>query len=188
MTRPELYFPRDVEFYNWLLTNYDQHPKGVYLIFYKLENAEHSMRWEEAVKVAICFGWIDSTVKSLGNGKRQQLFTPRNQKSTWSSKNKNHVQELESKGLIQKPGWKLINHAKKTGTWVAMDGPENGIIPPKLQEAFNANPKAFEFYKSLTPGYQKSYLRWLASAKTEPTVLKRVAAIIGLCKNNIKFR
>ena len=52
------------------------------------------MRWEDAVKVALCFGWIDSTVKSLGNGKRQQYFCPRNPKSVWSAINKNYIIEL----------------------------------------------------------------------------------------------
>ena len=84
MDKPELYFPRDVEWYDWLLQNHDKY-SGAYLIFYKLETGIPSMRWEEAVKVALCFGWIDSTVKSLGNGKRIQYFSPRNPKSTWSS-------------------------------------------------------------------------------------------------------
>jgi uncharacterized protein YdeI (YjbR/CyaY-like superfamily) len=77
LERPELYFPRDVEWRAWLQNNYNNFPNGVYLIFYKLENNQPSMRWEEAVKVALCFGWIDSTVKSLGHGKRQQYFCPR---------------------------------------------------------------------------------------------------------------
>ncbi len=187
-TRPELYFPRDVEFYDWLLANHNQYSKGVYIILYKVENPETSMRWEEAVKVAICFGWIDSTVKSLGNGKRKQLFTPRNLKSTWSALNKTYVISLEAEGLIQEPGWKLINHAKKTGTWTVMDGPEKRIIPPTLQDAFDKSPTAFAFYKNLTPGYQKSHLRWLATAKTQPTIIKRVAEIIRMCEEKIKSR
>ncbi|MGK0252616.1 MAG: hypothetical protein ACI9OE_000057 [Mariniflexile sp.] len=52
------------------------------------------MRWEEAVKVALCYGWIDSTVKSLGKSKRKQYFTPRNEKSAWSSLNKKYIEEL----------------------------------------------------------------------------------------------
>lgn len=186
--RPELYFPRDVEFYDWFLTNHDKYPKGIYIIFYKLENPEPSMRWEEAVKVAICFGWIDSTVKSLGNGKRKQLFTPRNPKSTWSALNKKYVAQLEAKGLIQESGWQLITLAKKTGTWSEMDDAENLVLHPELKKVFDKNQKAFSFYKSLTPGYQKSHLRWLATAKTEATILKRVAEIVRLCNDEIKTR
>ena len=63
---PELYFEHDTDWYDWLLQNHNE-VKSVYLIFYKLEMNIPTMRWSDAVKVAICFGWIDSTVKSLGN-------------------------------------------------------------------------------------------------------------------------
>ena len=184
---PELYFERDTDWYDWLLSNHDKH-NAVYLIFYKLETGMPTMRWEEAVKVAICFGWIDSTVKSLGNGKRRQYFSPRNPKSTWSALNKKYVAALEKAGLIQEPGYKMIDLAKSTGTWTAMDDVENGVIPPELQKAFDANPIAFENYNNFSRGYRKSYLSWLNSAKREATKEKRIAEIIKLCEANIKSR
>lgn len=184
---PELYFKRDTDWYNWLLTNHEQY-KAVYLVFYKLEAKVPTMRWEEAVKVALCFGWIDSTVKSLGNGKRIQYFTHRKANSTWSALNKKHITELESRGYIQDSGWKLINLAKKTGKWNEMDAVENGIIPQALQIAFNANPLAFKNYQNFAKGYQKSYLSWLHSAKRDATKQKRIAEIIKLCSANIKSR
>lgn len=58
-----------------------------------------SMRWEEAVKVAFCYGWIDSTVKRLGEGKRRQYFCPRKPKSVWSRRNKTYIEELTNNGL-----------------------------------------------------------------------------------------
>lgn len=184
---PELYFERDTDWYDWLLSNHDKY-NAVYLIFYKLETGMPTMRWEEAVKVAICFGWIDSTVKSLGNGKRRQYFSPRNPKSTWSALNKQYVVALEKAGLIQEPGYKMIDLAKSTGTWTAMDDVENGVIPPELQKAFDANPIAFENYNNFSRGYRKSYLSWLNSAKRETTRQKRIDDIIKLCNANKKSR
>ena len=146
------------------------------------------MRWEEAVKVALCFGWIDSTVKSLGGGKRKQYFCPRNPKSTWSALNKKHIKELEEKNLIHEAGYKVIELAKKSGKWSEMDNVENGIIPKELQKAFDANPLAFQNYRNLAKGYQKSYLSWLHSAKRDTTRLKRIKEIIKLCEANIKSR
>lgn len=187
MEFPELYFERDTDWYDWLLQNHYKH-RAVYLIFYKLEVGIPIMRWEEAVKVALCFGWIDSTVKSLGDGKRKQYFSPRNPKSTWSALNKKYIIELEEASLIQEPGWKMIELAKSTGTWTAMDDVENGVIPPELQKAFDANPKAFENYQNFSKGYRKSYLSWLNSAKRQATREKRIAEIIRLCNANIKSR
>ncbi|SEQ85804.1 Uncharacterized conserved protein YdeI, YjbR/CyaY-like superfamily, DUF1801 family [Hyunsoonleella jejuensis] len=184
---PEIHFERDTDWYDWLLHNHNQF-KGIYLIFYKLEMNIPTMRWEEAVKVAICFGWIDSTVKSLGNGKRKQYFCPRNPKSNWSALNKRHVKALEKTGLIHESGYKMIQLAKQTGTWTAMDDVENGVIPEDLQKAFDTNKRAFENYQSFAKGYRKSYLSWLHSAKREATRQKRIAEIIKLCEANIKSR
>jgi uncharacterized protein YdeI (YjbR/CyaY-like superfamily) len=146
------------------------------------------MRWEEAVKVAICFGWIDSTVKSLGNGKRRQYFCPRNPKSTWSALNKKYVETLENEGLIHKSGYKMIDLAKETGTWTAMDDVENGVIPDDLQHAFDDNERAFENYQNFAKGYRKGYLSWLHSGKRDETRKKRITQIIELCANNIKSK
>ena len=188
MEKPELFFPRDVEWREWLHHNHESYSQGVYLIFYKLEVKVPTMRWEEAVKVALCYGWIDSTVKSLGNGKRRQYFCRRNPKSTWSALNKSHIIELESAGLIHASGWKTIDLAKKVGTWTAMDDVENLVIPGELQAAFNMHPQAFESYQNFAPGYRKGYLSWLYQAKREETRAKRIAEIIRLCEANIKAR
>lgn len=186
--RPELYFPRDIEWREWLEINFDQFPKGVNIIFYKVNSGQASMRWEEAVKVALCYGWIDSTVKSFGNGKRRQYFCPRNPKSTWSKLNKSYITALEREGLIHHSGWRMIDLAKETGTWTAMDAVENGIIPEDLKLAFAKNEQAFVNYQKFAPGYRKSYLSFLNSAKREPTRLRRIAEIMILCEANQKTR
>ena len=186
--KPELYFPRDVEWRDWLEVNHMNYPKGIHLIFYKLEKRIPTMRWEEAVRVALCYGWIDSTVRSLGEGKRIQYFCPRNPKSNWSALNKKYVLELEDAGLIHENGWKLIEHAKKIGTWTAMDDVENLVIPEELQKAFNLNSLAYENYNNFSKSYRKGYLSWLQQAKRPETKAKRVSEIIRLCEGNIKSR
>ncbi len=187
MEFPELYFERDVEWYNWLLHNHQSY-KGVYLIFHKLEMQIPTMRWEEAVKVALCFGWIDSTVKSLGNGKRRQYFCPRNPKGVWSALNKKYVKELIDAGLIQETGYKVIETAKKNGMWTFMDEVEKGIIPEDLQKAFDNNDLAYKNYRNFSSGYRKSYLSWLKMAKRDETRQKRIAEIIEYCRKNSKNR
>lgn len=183
----EHYFKLDSEWRQWLHENHVT-SKGVYLIFYKVDHENDSMRWEEAVKVALCYGWIDSTVKSLGNGKRRQYFTPRNHKSVWSALNKRYIEELKVTGLMHKSGLEIIETAKKNGSWTALDAVENGIIPEDLQLAFNNNLIAFENYNSFSPSYRKSYLYWLNQAKREETRKKRIVEIVHLCQNNIKSR
>ena len=162
--------------------------KGAYLILFKVENTEVSMRWEEAVKVALCYGWIDSTVKSLGNGKRRQYFSPRNQKSVWSALNKKYIKSLLEDDLMHDAGLKIIEIGKQNGSWTALDAVEKGIIPDELQTAFNKNPEAFENYNNFAPSYRKAYLYWLNQAKRDITKEKRITEIIQLCANNVKSR
>ena len=183
----EFYFKIDVEWRLWLSKNYNL-SKGIYLIFYKVENEEESMRWEEAVKIALCFGWIDATVKSLGAGKRRQYFCPRKQKSVWSAVNKNYIQNLIADNLMHQSGLDIIEIAKQNGSWTALDPVEKGIIPNDLQIAFAKNETAFNNYNNFAPSYKKSYLYWIHQAKRETTRQKRITEIIQLCKANKKSR
>lgn len=183
----ELYFKRDKDWRHWLHENHST-SKGVYLIFYKVDHEEVSMRWEEAVKVALCYGWIDSTVKSLGNGKRRQYFTPRNEKSVWSALNKRYITDLLSNDLIHQRGLQIIELAKQNGSWTALDDVEKGIIPEDLHSEFDRNQIAFKNYQKFAPSYRKSYLYWLNQAKREATRQKRITEIIQLCTHNIKSR
>lgn len=183
----ELYFKSDKEWRKWLHKNHGKF-EGVYLIFFKVDHEMPSMRWEEAVRVALCYGWIDSTVKSLGDGKRRQYFCPRKPKSVWSKVNKEHLRELEVKGLIHKSGYEAIALAKENGSWSALDDVENGVIPEDLQIAFDANKNAFKNYRGFTQGQRKSYLYWLNQAKREETRQKRIKEIITLCEQGIKSR
>lgn len=186
-TKEELYFKNSLDWRNWLSKNYPI-SKGVYLIFYKIETEIPSMRWEEAVKVALCYGWIDSTVKSLGNGKRRQYFCPRKPKSIWSALNKTYIKELTEKKLMHKSGITCIQIAKENGSWAALNDVDNLVIPTNLQQAFNENTIAYTNFKNFAPSYKKNYLYWLYSAKREDTKQKRMLEIIRLCEANIKSR
>jgi len=185
--REEIYFENDVKWRKWLSKNYDS-SNGVYLILYKVSSEKISMRWEEAVRVALCYGWIDSTVKSLGNEKRRQLFTPRKAKSVWSKLNKTHIEELVATNLMHSSGLVKIEKAKIDGTWTALDDVENLVIPIDLKLAFSINKLAYDNYKAFSKSYRKGYLYWLYSGKRKATREKRIAEIIKLCELNIKTR
>ncbi|PKV50413.1 uncharacterized protein YdeI (YjbR/CyaY-like superfamily) [Aquimarina sp. MAR_2010_214] len=185
--KPELYFKTDQEWRSWLHENHNL-SHGVYLILYKVESKQPSMRWEEAVKVALCYGWIDSTVKRLDDQRRRQYFCPRKSKSVWSKVNKTHIIDLIKNDLMHQSGLMSIELAKKNGSWIALDDVENGIIPKDLQHAFDQNPLAFENYQNFARGYRKSYLYWIHQAKRQETRDKRIVEIIKFCKANIKSR
>ncbi len=184
---PELYFKDEAGWRDWLEGNYNE-VKGVYLIFYKADHPRESMRWEEAVKVALCYGWIDSTVKSLGDGKRRQYFCPRKRKSAWSKLNKSYIKSLMMAGLMHRAGIEKVEEARADGSWTALDDVENGVIPEDLAEAFEDHPLALANFKTFSRTYQKGYLYWLHQAKRPDTREGRILEIIRLCHSNIKSR
>ena len=184
---PQHYFKNDDEWREWLHENHDT-SGGIHLIFYKVEHHKESMRWEEAVRVALCYGWIDSTVKSLGDGKRRQYFCPRKPKSVWSKVNKDHIKDLKSNGLMHKSGLEAIKIAKANGSWAALDDVESGVVPDDLEKALNKNKSALENFQNFTHGQRKSYLYWLNHAKREETRQKRIKEIIALAAQNVKYR
>ena len=187
MELEHFYFKNDTEWRDWLHENHDS-SAGIYLIFYKVDHEMESMRWEEAVRVALSYGWIDSTVKSLGDGKRRQYFCPRKPKSVWSKVNKTHIKELTKAGLMHKSGLKSIQIAKENGSWTALDDVENGVVPEDLQKAFKKNKKAWNNFQKFTHSQRKSYLYWLNQAKRDETRQKRIAEILIFCEANIKNR
>ncbi|MFS4491464.1 YdeI/OmpD-associated family protein [Maribacter sp. 2308TA10-17] len=182
-----LYFKNDTDWRNWLHDNHVQ-KEGIYLIFYAVSHKNESMRWEEAVRVALCYGWIDSTVKNIGPGKRRQYFCPRKPKSVWSKVNKDHIKDLRKNGLMHKSGLESIKVAKKNGSWTSLDDVENGVIPKELKDAFDKNPNAFTNFQNFTRGQRKSYLYYLNQAKRKETRQRRIVEIVNLCAENIKAR
>ena len=181
------YFKNAQEWRNWLHENHAK-SKGVELVFYRVGSVFDSMRWEDAVQVAICYGWIDSTVRKLDDERRKQTFTPRKDKSVWSKLNKTYIEKLTNENLMHESGLLKIETAKKNGSWTSLDHVESHVIPEDLQTAFIANPEAYEHYLKFSPSYRKSYLYWLNQAKRQETRNIRIAEIIKLCAQNIKSR
>ncbi|WP_289501016.1 hypothetical protein [Gloeocapsopsis sp. IPPAS B-1203] len=99
----------------WLEKNHDT-SSGIWLIYYKVKSGKPSIQYSEAVKEALCFGWIDSKVRSLNEESYMQIFTPRKPKSVWSKLNKQYIEELIEQNLMTEAGLKKIETAKQDGS------------------------------------------------------------------------
>jgi uncharacterized protein YdeI (YjbR/CyaY-like superfamily) len=181
------YFKNASAWRDWLHINHKS-STGVYLIFYKVNSPFESMRWEEAVQVAICYGWIDSTVRNVDEHSRKQMFTPRKEKSVWSKLNKTYIEKLIADNLMHESGLSKIERAKLNGSWTSLDAVEDLIIPEDLDLAFKKNEIAYKNYQNFSPSYRKSYLYWLNQAKRSETRNNRITIIIEFCALNKKSR
>ncbi len=161
---------------SWLEKNHIE-KKSIWLIFYKKHTEMPSLTWSEAVDEAICFGWIDSTKKTLDDSRYIQYFSKRKPASTWSKINKEKVQQLMSAGLMAPAGLKTIEVAKQNGSWTLMDEVEKGIIPDDLAQALNLRPGAKSYFRSLSKSHQRMLLHWVVVAKRSETRAKRIETI-----------
>ena len=137
------------EWRKWLQKNH-QSEKSVWLIIYHKESKISSIYYEEAVEEALCFGWIDSKGNKRDDESSYLYFAKRNPKSNWSKINKVRVEKLLKQGLMTENGQRMIDLAKATGTWNALDDVENAVIPDDLNKMFARNKKAFKNFEAFS--------------------------------------
>jgi uncharacterized protein YdeI (YjbR/CyaY-like superfamily) len=182
--RLETFLARDRnEWRKWLEIN-SQTALGVWLIYYKVKSGKPSIQYSEAVKEALCFGWIDSKVRTLDKERYMQVFTPRKPKSVWSKLNKQYIEELIEQGLMTQAGREKIEAAKKDNSWFALDSIEALIIPADLQQALEANERARKYFEAFNNSSKKNILFWIESAKRPETRLKRIIQTINSAAQN----
>lgn len=158
----------------WLEENHAL-SKGIELVYYKKHTGKPSVAYQDAVEEALCFGWIDSTVRTMDEERYKQQFTPRNPRGTWSKFNKGLLEKLEKEGLIKEAGYEKIRIAKENGAWDWLVECEEHIIPEDLAKAFSpAQRKSFE---TLRAPKKTMMLRHLKQAKGVETRAKRIADI-----------
>jgi len=167
----------------WLEQNHRTSP-GIWLIYYKVKSGKPSIQYSEAVKEALCLGWIDSKVKSLDEDRYQQLFTPRKPKSVWSQLNKQYIEELIQQGRMMPAGLDKINAAKQDGSWTTLDEIEALVIPLDLRQALAANQTAKHNFEALSRSAKKNILFWIGSAKRPETRLKRIEQTVSSAAQN----
>ncbi len=168
---------------DWLIKNHLNESK-LWLIIYKKDSEIPSITYGQAVDEALCFGWVDSSINKRDDESFYQYFAKRNPKSNWSRVNKLKIEKLISEGLMSDSGLKMVEIAKKNGTWTALDEVENLIAPPDLQEALNANPLAQECFNLFPRSVKRGILEWLMKAKQLETRTKRIKEIVKKAERN----
>lgn len=177
----EMFYPQSSESWrNWLMANHTD-KKSVWLVYYKKNAGMPTINQSLAADQALCFGWIDSVVRTLDENRYIQYFSPRKPNSTWSKVNKQKVVKLLEAGLITSSGLYSISIAKQNGSWELLDQVEELLIPKDLTAAFDNQPDGYEFYHSLSRSVKKSLLQWIALAKTAKTKDNRINEIVKFC-------
>jgi len=157
------------------LARHDKSSPGVWVVFHKAHTGVKSIPYEDMVREALCFGWIDSLVKRLDDDRFAIKVTPRQPTSKWSDKNRKRWAELEAAGLLTPSG---LAAAPTSNTY----GPRPVIpaLPAYIAEALKTNTKAWAFFRQLAPTYRRDFVVWIHTAMRPDTRERRLRESIAL--------
>ena len=152
----------------WLATHHTS-SAGIWLVFYKQHTGRKSMPYEDVVREALCFGWIDSLVKRLDDDRYALKVTPRKPTSKWSEPNRKRWKELKAAGLLTSAG---LAAAPTENTYAPK--PVIPELPDYIAKAIKANAKAWKFFQELAPRERRNFVVWIHMAKRPETRERRI--------------
>ena len=168
----------------WLLAHHTR-SSGVWIVTTK-KSAGGPVAWNDIVEEALCFGWVDSLPRSLDDKRTMLLVTPRKPKSSWSAKNKTHVEALTAAGLMHASGLAVVDAAKASGTWSALDAVSALVVPDDLDAAFAAFADARRHWSAFPPSARRGILEWINAAKKPETRSARVSETARCAQENVR--
>ncbi|MDO5601179.1 MAG: YdeI/OmpD-associated family protein [Oscillospiraceae bacterium] len=173
------------DFRRWLTENCLSEA-GVWLRFGK-EGGPKTLRADEALEEALCFGWIDGQMKRIDDNTYQKYFSIRRKNSKWSEKNKALAQKLEERGLMTEYGRAKIAEAKKDGRW---DAPKAPAVTEEqiglLAELLKGHEPAHTNFLAMSLSVKKTYTRAYLDAKTQAGREKRFMWMLERLDKNLK--
>ena len=179
-----VYYAEDTLSWRKWLEDHGGNISSVFLILYKKSCGVPSITYDEAVNVALCYGWVDSKINKRDEISWYQYFAKRNPKSNWSRINKLKVEQLISNGLMTKNGLEMIRLAEETGTWTALDDVENLIMPEEMKTMMNHNTVALQYWEKFPKSVKRGILEWICNAKKIETKMARIEKTVLLAAEN----
>lgn len=158
----------------WLARHHTSSP-WVWLVFHKARTGVKSMSYEDTVREALCFGWIDSLIKRLDDDRYALKATPRKPSSKWSDLNRTRWRELKAAGLLTSAGLATAPTENSYGP-----RPRVPELPGYIAKAIRANAKAWKFFQELAPTQRRNFVVWIHIAKRPETRARRIRESIIL--------
>ena len=185
--KPVLFFSGKGAWLTWLARNHAK-SSGVLLRFAKKASGVKSITYDQALDVALRYGWIDGQSKSDGAEYWLQKFTPRGKRSIWSKRNREKALALIESGQMRRAGLAEVERAKKDGRWeAAYDSPSRATVPSDLEAALSENVEARAFFKTLDSRNRYAILFRIHTAKKPETRAKRIREFVAMLARNEKL-
>lgn len=169
----------------WLAEN-GRSEKEIWLIIHHKDSATRSVRYNEAIEQALCFGWIDGLHRKHDVDSSRLRFTPRRSTSTWSKVNRERAANMIEQGLMTEHGQALIDAAKSNGNWQVVSDDAASEMPTDLHVLMTRNKVAHENFQKFPPSSKRLIFEWIAKAKRPDTRQRRIESTVDLAGRNIR--
>ena len=168
------YFENREDWRKWLTNNFETKDE-IWFVFPQKSSGKKSIIYNDAVEEALCFEWIDSTIKSLDKEHKIQRFTPRNPKSTYSQANKERL-----KWLLEN---KMIHPKFEDKIRTILSDPF--IFPDDIIDRLKADKTAWKNYQHFSAPYKRIRIAYIEAARKRPEEFeKRLNNFINKTKEN----
>jgi uncharacterized protein YdeI (YjbR/CyaY-like superfamily) len=172
------FFATPAAFRGWLERHHERSTE-LLVGFWKFGTGRPSLTWPESVDQALCFGWIDGVRRALDADRYIIRFTPRKARSRWSLVNQRRAEALIEAGRMAPAGlraWKARPDRADAG--YSFETRAGRRLPRALDLSFRARPDAWQWFQARPPGYRRTALHWVLSAKREETRARRLATLV----------
>ena len=169
-----MYFENREDWREWLMDNFDT-TNEIWFVFPLKSSSKKSVLYNDAVEEALCFEWIDSTIKSLDKEHKIQRFTPRKPKSTYSQANKERLQWLMDNKMIHPKFEDKIKNVLS----------EPFIFPNDIIDKLKENEIVWKNYQQFSDSYKRIRIAYIEAARTRLEEFeKRLNHFISKTKEN----
>jgi uncharacterized protein YdeI (YjbR/CyaY-like superfamily) len=170
-----VYFATRTRWRRWLRANY-QKSAGVWLVYYKKGSGQPRISYNDAVEEALCFGWIDSNVRSLDSERFAQHFTPRKPGSQYSQANKERLRRLVAAGKVAAS---VKRHLPALGRVGRLE------IPSDIHDAIRQDKQAWRHFQRFSASYKRIRIAYIEGARRRPLEFKkRLAHFVRMAAQN----
>ncbi len=164
----------------WLKSNHEKE-KEAWLVFHKQHTGRRRILYNDAVEEALCFGWIDSTVRRIDEDRYAQKFSVRNPKTPYSQANLERLRALAKKGKVIRPVLERFREqdASASGEFV---------IPVDILREIKANRVAWKYFRRFSPSYIRIRIAYIEGARRRPAEFeKRKRHFLEMTEKNKQF-
>jgi len=184
---PVRLFKSKQDWATWLEKNHRK-SSGLWLRLAKKDSRLRSVSYQQAIEVALCFGWIDGQKRPESEQAWRQKFVSRSSKSIWSKINREKALALIASGEMKAAGLEAVENAKKNGRWdAAYDSPSGATVPSDFQAALDLNPRAAAFFKTLDGANRYAVLWRIQTVKKAETRARKIEQFIGMLERKEKI-